>query len=389
MTAPWTARVLTLFPEMFPGPLGHSLIGRALADGLWRLEVRNIRDAASDRHRSVDDTPAGGGAGMVLRADVVAAALDAADPGRDRAAWPVLCLSPRGRRFDQARARALAAGPGVTLLCGRFEGIDERVLQARDVEEISLGDFILTGGEIAAQALIDACVRLIPRVLGNSDSTVEESFSSGLLEFPHYTRPTEWEGLRIPEVLLSGHHGRIAAWRRTQAERLTKERRPDLWRAYVAKATAERPGRSGRALGRGHRRDRRAREGRRRMNLIAEIEAEQIKALGKEIPDFAAGDTVRVGFKVTEGSRSRVQAYEGVCIGRNGGSGIGASFTVRKISFGEGVERVFPLHSPNIDSITVVRRGKVRRAKLYYLRERRGKSARITEKTNYREKTES
>jgi tRNA (guanine37-N1)-methyltransferase len=235
-SAPWTARVLTLFPEMFPGPLGHSLTGRALADGLWRLEPRDIRDVATDRHRTVDDTPAGGGAGMVMRADVAAAALDAA-----AADWPVLYLSPRGRPFGQARARALAEGPGVTLLCGRFEGVDERVLQARAVEEVSLGDFVLSGGEIAAMALIDATVRLIPRVLGNADSTVEESFSAGLLEFPHYTRPTEWEGLAIPGVLLSGHNGRIAEWRRAQAERLTKERRPDLWRAYVAKATAGDP----------------------------------------------------------------------------------------------------------------------------------------------------
>lgn len=229
--APWTARVLTLFPEMFPGPLGHSLTGRALGTGLWRLEARNIRDVATDRHRTVDDSPAGGGAGMVMRADIAAAAIDAAEP-----CGPVLYLSPRGRRFDQAQARALAAGPGVTLLCGRFEGIDERVLAARAVEEVSLGDFVMTGGEIAAMALIDACVRLIPRVLGNADSTAEESFAGGLLEFPHYTRPTEWEGLAIPEVLLSGHHGRIAAWRRAQAEALTKERRPDLWRAYLAAA---------------------------------------------------------------------------------------------------------------------------------------------------------
>ncbi len=236
MTAPWTARVLTLFPEMFPGPLGLSLTGRALADGLWRLEPRNIRDAATDRHRTVDDSPAGGGAGMVLRADIAAAALDAAESGLPRDAWPVIYLSPRGPRFDQARARALARGAGVTLLCGRFEGIDERVLAARAVEEVSLGDFVMTGGEIAAQALIDATVRLIGGVLGNADSTVEESFAGGLLEFPQYTRPTDWEGLRIPEVLLSGHHGRIAAWRREQAERLTKERRPDLWRAFLAQA---------------------------------------------------------------------------------------------------------------------------------------------------------
>jgi tRNA (guanine37-N1)-methyltransferase len=242
MTACWTARVLTLFPELFPGPLGASLTGRALEQGLWRLEPHNIRDVATDRHRTVDDKPAGGGAGMVLRADIASAALDAAGSGHDRRDWPVLYLSPRGARFDQAWARALAAGRGVTLLCGRFEGIDERVLQARSIEEVSLGDFVLTGGEIAAMALIDATVRLIPRVLGNADSTVEESFASGLLEFPQYTRPTEWEGLRIPEVLLSGHHGRIADWRRDQAERLTKERRPDLWRAYVAKATGIDPG---------------------------------------------------------------------------------------------------------------------------------------------------
>ena len=231
MTQTWTARVLTLFPEMFPGPLDHSLTGRALAAGLWRLETRDIRDVATDRHRTVDDSPAGGGAGMVLRPDIVAAALDAA-----AADWPTLCLSPRGGRLDQARARALAAGPGVTLLCGRFEGIDERVLEARRVEEVSIGDFVLTGGEIAAMALIDACVRLIPRVLGNPESVEEESFSSGLLEFPQYTRPTVWEGRAIPEVLLSGHHGRIAAWRRSEAERLTRERRPDLWRAYLAAA---------------------------------------------------------------------------------------------------------------------------------------------------------
>lgn len=237
MTAVWTARVLTLVPEMFPGPLGSSLTGRALESGIWQLEARNIRDVATDKHRTVDDTPAGGGAGMLMRADIAAAAIDAVESGFSRADWPVLCLSPRGVRFDQERARALAQGRGVTLLCGRFEGFDERIFAARRVEELSLGDFVLTGGEIAAMALIDATVRLIPRVLGNPESTEEESFSSGLLEFPQYTRPTEWEGLAIPEVLLSGHHGRIAEWRRTQAERLTKKRRPDLWRAYVAGAT--------------------------------------------------------------------------------------------------------------------------------------------------------
>jgi tRNA (guanine37-N1)-methyltransferase len=234
--APWTARVITLFHEMFPGPLGHSLVGRALEDGVWRLETLQLRDFATDRHRSVDNTPAGGGAGMVLRADVAAAALDAAEAGRPRECWPVIALSPRGRPLDQEMAARLAGGEGVTLFCGRFEGIDERVLAAREVAEVSIGDYVMTGGELAAMVLIDATVRLIPRVLGNSDSTLEESFSNGLLEHPQYTRPTDWEGLTIPEVLLSGHHGRIAAWRRDQAERLTRERRPDLWRAHLAKA---------------------------------------------------------------------------------------------------------------------------------------------------------
>ncbi|WP_424932219.1 tRNA (guanosine(37)-N1)-methyltransferase TrmD [Amaricoccus macauensis] len=234
MPAPWTARILTLYPEMFPGPLGASITGRALTDGLWNLDTVQLRDFAFDRHRSVDDTPAGGGAGMVLKPDVAARALDASESGRSREDWPVIYLSPRGRRFDQAMARRIADGAGVTLFCGRFEGLDQRVIEAREILEISMGDFILTGGEIAAMGLIDACVRLIPRVLGNPESPVEESFASGLLEHPQYTRPAVWEGLSIPEVLLSGHHGRIADWRRAQAERITKERRPDLWRAYAA-----------------------------------------------------------------------------------------------------------------------------------------------------------
>ena len=226
----WVARVVTLFPDAFPGVLGASLTGRALDEGLWRLETVNLREFGEGRHRQVDDTPAGGGAGMVLRPDIVAAALDqAAEPGD----WPVIYLSPRGVPFDQAMARRLAATRGVTLLCGRFEGVDQRVLDARKVIEVSLGDFVLTGGEIAAQALIDATVRLIPRVLGNQASVEEESFSHGLLEAPHYTRPALWEGRTIPDILLSGHHANIADWRREEAERLTKERRPDLWRAYL------------------------------------------------------------------------------------------------------------------------------------------------------------
>jgi len=228
----WTARVITLFPEAFPGPLGLSLTGKALDCGLWRLDTIDLRRFGIGRHRNVDDTPAGGGAGMVLRADVVDAALAAADSGLPRDRWPVIYLSPRGRPLSQATARRLSQGDGITLLCGRFEGVDQRVLDHHAVEEISLGDFVLTGGEIAAIALLDATVRLIPRVLGNQVSTEEESFSEGLLEFPHYTRPTDWQGRAIPDVLQSGHHAMIATWRKAMAERLTKERRPDLWRAY-------------------------------------------------------------------------------------------------------------------------------------------------------------
>lgn len=222
----WRATVLTLFPELFPGPLGASLLGRALAEGLWRLDTVDLRRHGLGRHRTVDGPPAGGGPGMVLRPDVVAAALDA-----DPRPGPVLLLSPRGRPFDQAFARALAEGPGATLLCGRFEGVDQRVIEARGMIEVSIGDFVMTGGEIAAMALIDATVRLIPRVLGNAASVEEESFSHGLLEAPHYTKPATWEGRAIPETLLSGHHAEISRWRREAAERLTQERRPDLWRA--------------------------------------------------------------------------------------------------------------------------------------------------------------
>ncbi len=232
----WTARIITLFPDAFPGILGLSLTGKALDYGLWRLETIDLRPLGKGKHLNVDDTPAGGGAGMVLRADVVDEALTQAAEGTspDRARWPVIYLSPRGKPFDQATARRLADADGITLLCGRFEGVDQRVLDHHQIEEISLGDFVLTGGEIAATALIDATVRLIPRVLGNHQSTEEESFSEGLLEFPHYTRPTVWQGREIPEVLQSGHHANIASWRKAMAERLTKERRPDLWRAYCA-----------------------------------------------------------------------------------------------------------------------------------------------------------
>ncbi|MEZ5771999.1 MAG: tRNA (guanosine(37)-N1)-methyltransferase TrmD [Defluviimonas denitrificans] len=227
----WAARIVTLFPEAFPGTLGLSLTGKALDQGLWSLETIDLRPFGIGKHRNVDDTPAGGGAGMVLRADVVAAALDQAAIGTppDRAAWPVVYLSPRGKPFDQAMARRWAAAEGITLLCGRFEGVDQRVLDHYAVEEVSLGDFVLTGGEIAAQAMIDATVRLLPGVLGNASSTEEESHSHGLLEHPQYTRPAVWEGREIPSVLTSGNHAEVEKWRRTEAERLTREMRPDLW----------------------------------------------------------------------------------------------------------------------------------------------------------------
>jgi tRNA (guanine37-N1)-methyltransferase len=234
MTAPspiWRATILTLFPEMFPGPLGVSLAGRALASGLWELEARDIRASATDRHRSVDDTPAGGGPGMVLRADILAAAIDAAEIGPDR---PCLLMSPRGRPLTQAHVRELARGPGPLIVCGRFEGVDQRVIDARGLEEVSIGDYVLSGGEIAAMALIDACVRLLPGVMGKEASGEEESFSEGLLEYPQYTRPQLFEGIPIPEILTSGDHGKVAAWRKAQAEALTRARRPDLW--------AKRPG---------------------------------------------------------------------------------------------------------------------------------------------------
>ena len=233
----WMAKIITLFPDAFPGVLGESLTGKALQDGLWALETIDLRPFGEGRHRNVDDTPTGGGAGMVLRPDVVAKALDEAarDTPADRTRWPLVYLSPRGRRFDQATARRWAGAEGITLLCGRFEGVDQRVLDAYAIEEISLGDFVLTGGEIAAQAMIDATVRLLPGVLGNQASAEEESFSEGLLEHPQYTRPNDWQGRPVPEILLSGHHAKIAEWRREQAEALTRERRPDLWEAWLAR----------------------------------------------------------------------------------------------------------------------------------------------------------
>jgi tRNA (guanine37-N1)-methyltransferase len=230
----WRATVLTLFPQAFPGPLGLSLAGRALASGLWSLEAVNIRDFATDRHRTVDDTPFGGGAGMVLRPDVIDAAIaSVADaPGADER--QLLCLTPRGTPFTQKDAARLAAGPGAILLAGRYEGVDQRVIDARAMREISIGDYVLSGGELPALVVLDACVRLLPGVMGDADSADEESFAAGLLEYPHYTRPAEWQGRAVPEVLLSGHHAAVAAWRRAEAERITRARRPDLWARYAS-----------------------------------------------------------------------------------------------------------------------------------------------------------
>ncbi len=226
MSAPWTATVVTIFPEMFPGPLGTSLAGKALERELWRLDAVDLRGFTGDRHKTVDDTPFGGGAGMVMRPDIVARAVD--ELVAQGAPGPLVYLSPRGEPLRQARVRELAAGPGVVLLCGRYEGVDHRVIEARGFLEVSLGDFVLSGGELAAMTLIDACVRLLPGVIGAAESLAEESFADGLLEYPHYTRPQVWEGRAVPDVLLSGHHARISAWRHAQAQEITKSRRPDL-----------------------------------------------------------------------------------------------------------------------------------------------------------------
>ena len=227
----FAAQILTLYPEMFPGPLGVSLAGRAMADGKWACDPIHIRDFATDKHRTVDDTPAGGGAGMVLRADILGLAIDHALEKRPD--LPVIAMTPRGAPITQGRVRALAAGPGATILCGRFEGFDERIFEARAVEQISMGDIILSGGEMGALMLLDACIRLLPGVMGAASSGDEESFESGLLEYPHYTRPALWEGRAIPEVLRSGDHAKIAAWRKQRAEEDTRLRRPDLWERHI------------------------------------------------------------------------------------------------------------------------------------------------------------
>ncbi len=250
----WEARVITLFPDAFPGTLGCSNVGRALASGLWSLKMFDLRNYGVGRHRCVDDSPAGGGPGMVMMPEVVSRAVsdcavqDSGCPVRSTSNWPIICMSPRGRPFNQHLAERWSRIGGMTIICGRFEGIDERVFVRHDIEEISIGDFVLSGGEIAAQALIEATVRLIPTVLGNEDSATEESFASGLLEYPQYTRPRDWNGFNVPEVLTSGHHGRIAEWRQAMSEELTKSRRPDLWQAYKRTRIASQECRSGKTI---------------------------------------------------------------------------------------------------------------------------------------------
>ncbi len=227
----WTVQVLTLFPEMFPGPLGHSLAGKALEGGIWSLDCLDIREFAKDKHQTVDDSPFGGGPGMVMRPDVLDAALQASKASEGR---KLIYLTPRGRPLEQSRVRSLVDGPGPVLVCGRYEGIDERVIDAWDMEELSIGDYVLSGGEVAAMSLLDSCIRLLPGVMGSAQSPDEESFEGGLLEYPHYTRPRSWRDRDVPEVLLSGHHEKVRDWRRSQAERITRERRPDLWDRYAA-----------------------------------------------------------------------------------------------------------------------------------------------------------
>ena len=234
LASAWRAKIITLFPQAFPGVLGESLTGRALQEAKWQLETINLRDFGVGKHKNVDDTPSGGGAGMVIRADVMGEAIDHAqsDAPEDRSNWPLVYLSPRGKRFDQTTARRWSQAQGITMICGRFEGVDERVLYHYGIEEVSLGDFVMTGGDLAAQAMIDATVRLLPGVVGNAESLEEESHSSGLLEHPQFTRPAQWRDLPIPDVLTSGDHGKVAEWRQKMAEKITQERRPDMWDAY-------------------------------------------------------------------------------------------------------------------------------------------------------------
>ncbi len=347
----WTARVFTLYPEIFPGPLDKGLYGKALEKKIWSLEVVNIRDSAEDKHKTVDDTPFGGGNGMLLKPDVLGKSIDKNAKKGER----IFYLSPKGKKFDQKFAKELSKEKTINLVCGHFEGVDERILGTRGIEEISIGDYILSGGESASFVVIDSILRLLPNVIGNNMSKHDESFENGLLEYPQYTKPQIWEEKSVPEVLLSGDHAKIKGWRLSQSEAITRRQRPDLWEKYTNK--------------------------KKKMKNIEDINREAVKKItsNKKITEFFPGDTIKVGVKIIEGKRERVQFFEGVCIAKKNRD-INSSFTVRKISFGEGVERTFALYSPIVDSIKIIRSGDVKRSKLYYLRDRKGKSARISEK---------
>ncbi len=351
----FTAQVFTLYPEYFPGPFKNGLYGKAIEKKIWDLRTVNIRDYAIDKHKTVDDTPYGGGSGMLIKPDVLAKSLDKNINGDEK----IVYLSPKGKVFNQKIAKELSLENKVNIICGHFEGIDQRVLENRKIDEISLGDFVLSGGETATYVFLDAILRLIPGVLGNEKSTSEESFENGLLEYPQYTKPQIWEEKSVPNVLLSGDHAKIKDWRLSQSEAITRDRRPDLWQKYNKKTNLINL----------------------QMKTIEEINQANVKKIAaeKKLPNFFPGDIVKIGVRITEGKRDRIQYFEGVCIAKKNRD-LNSSFTVRKISFGEGVERTFALYSPIVDSIKVIRSGKVRRAKLYYLRDRTGKSARIAEK---------
>ena len=390
--------VFTIFPEMVRDFGGHSLLGKAQDRGLLDLRAHDLREHATDVHRTVDDSPFGGGAGMVLMPEPVFAAVEAVEPPR-----PLFLLSPAGRRFDQRMAEELAASSGFSLLCGRYEGVDDRVRTHLCDGEVSLGDFVLNGGEVAAFAIVEAVARLVPGVMGNAESAGDESFSSGLLEYPQFTRPASFRGWDVPEVLRSGDHGRVDRWRRAEALARTARDRPDLIAARGGLSDDDvrlladhgyRPGRWLRApeedrlsCGPRVRPDAAASTPMRALRSIPRRSTRAMKPtdlvdqtnLRDDVPDFAPGDTLKVHVRVVEGTRERVQIFQGAVIRRQGG-GVQETFTVRKLSFGVGVERTFPVHSPTISKIEVVTRGDVRRAKLYYLRDRVGKSAKIKEK---------
>ena len=350
--------VMTLFPDMVAGGLGTSITGRAIENHIFELNIVNIRDYSRDKHKHVDDYPYGGGAGMVMQPGPVYDCYQ--DIVKDMNKKPrVIYMTPQGKVFNQAIAEELSREEELIFLCGHYEGIDERVLEEIVTDEVSIGDYVLTGGELPAMVMIDSISRLIPGVLNNDDSAEYESFQDGLLEYPQYTRPETFMDKKVPPVLLSGHHGNIEKWRREESLKRTLLRRPEL--LETAELTKD---------------DKKILEMLMKMNdIIKNIEAAQLKA---EVPEFHVGDTVRVSAKVKEGSRERIQVFEGTVIKRQNGSSR-ETFTVRKNSNGIGVEKTWPLHSPIVEKIEVVRRGKVRRAKLFYLRDRVGKKAKVKE----------